>query len=100
MSLLMLEYQCSKCKKELDDSTAYEYRGVIACGDCFDAVTAIRDAERQEIIEEEGAKTEPLKGLDLSPDTPIGRANREIHKSRIEICSKESPRLKKYEGRE
>ena len=90
---------CQKCHKELDDSEAYEYRGAYACADHLDDVTASRDHERQEIIREETARMKPLKGLDLDPRSPIGRANREILAPHIEIASKESGRLKKYEGR-
>lgn len=39
-----------------------------------------------------------FKGLDLS-DSVIGKANREIFKTQIEIASNESVRLNKYEGR-
>ena len=90
---------CSKCRKEIDSWDAYEYRGALSCVDCFDSVQASRDAERQEIIREESAKTDKFKGLDLSPDSPIGKANRQILKPAIEIASKESGGLKQYEGR-
>ena len=93
-------YKCSKCKKELDGSEAYEYRGAISCAEHFDEVTEVRNFQRQEIIEEESRKTDCFKGLDLSPDTVVGKANREILKTRIEISKKESGRLKAYEGRE
>lgn len=89
--------RCSSCKKELDEYTAYEYRGVLSCWECHDKVTKDRDQERQEIIEEESTKTKCFKGLDLS-DSTIGKANRELLKPQIEIASKESSRLKKYEG--
>lgn len=91
-------YKCSKCKKELDGFEAYEYRGAIACEDCFDDVIESRDFQRQEIIKEESAKTEKFKGLDLG-DNAIGRANREILKPQIEIAKKESGRLRDFEGR-
>jgi len=90
--------KCQKCKIELDDSDAYEYRGAFSCADHFDEVIESRDFQRQEIIEEESRKTDCFRGLDLG-DNPIGKANREILKSRIEIASKESGRLKDYEGR-
>ena len=91
-------YKCSKCKKELDDHEAYEYRGAFSCEEHFDEVIESRDFQRQEIIKEESAKTDKFKGLDLG-DNCIGRANREILKPQIEIASKESARLKEYEGR-
>lgn len=92
--------KCQKCKIPLTESEAYEYRGAYACAEHFDDVIASRDSERQEIIREETAKLKPLKGMDLDPRSPVGRANREILAPHIEIASKESGRLKKYEGRE
>lgn len=93
-------YKCSKCKKSLDSRDAYEYRGAIACDDCFDDVIDARDFQRNEIIAEESAKTEIFKHLSLDPRCPIGRANIELLRTRIEIASKESGRLKSYEGRD
>lgn len=92
-------YKCKKCKKELDGSEAYEYRGAYSCEEHFDEVCEKRDWERQELIKEEDPKLKPLKGLDLSPETIIGKANRELLKSKIEIASKESFKMKEYEGR-
>lgn len=91
--------KCSKCKKELSDSEAYEYRGAYSCEEHFDEVCEMREWERQQIIAEESAKTEKFKGLDLSPDSAIGKANRKLLKRELEIASKESARLKKYENR-
>jgi hypothetical protein len=92
-------YKCSKCKKSLEACDAYEYRGAIACDDCFDDVIEARDFQRNEIIAEESAKTEIFKHLSIDPKCPIGRANIELLRPRIEIASKESGRLKAYEGR-
>ena len=92
----MSDYICSKCKKELDGYEAYEYRGAIACVECFDDVQESREAQRQEIIKEESAKTEFSRGLDFG-DNAIGKANRELLKPNIEIAKKESGRLKEYE---
>lgn len=89
-------YNCSKCKKSLDPCDAYEYRGAIACDDCFDEVTHERDRQRQAIIKEESAKTDKFKGLDFS-DSAIGKANQKLFKAEFEISSQESPRLKAYE---
>jgi len=89
---------CSKCGIELDDSSAYEYRGALSCSDCFDDVIENRDYQRNEIIREEHNKTKCFAGLDLS-NSVIGKANREILAPQIEIASKESARLKEYEGR-
>lgn len=91
--------ECSKCGIELDDSTAYEYRGALSCEDCFGHVRQQRSLERSEIIEESKHKTDRFKGLDLS-DSKIGKANRDILKPDIEIAKKESGRRKRYEGRE
>lgn len=91
--------KCAKCKKILDDSEAYEYRGAYSCDDHFDEVIKSREYQRQEIIAEEDRKLAPLKGMDLDPTSHIGRGNLEILKPQIEIARKESGRLKEYEGR-
>lgn len=88
--------KCQHCKIELTESEAYEYRGAYSCADHFDQVIASRDYERQEIIQEENARTERFKGLDMSPATATGRANIDI----LKPTKKESGRLKKYEGRD
>lgn len=90
--------KCSKCKKQIDDWDTYEYRGAFSCADCFDDVIENRDIERNEIIADEDKKTKVFSGLDMS-NSVIGKANRELLKPNIEIASKESHRLKKYEGR-
>lgn len=90
---------CKLCRKEIEDNETYEYRGALSCSDCFDEVIKGREFERREIITEEQSKTDKLKGLDLSLST-IGKENRKILKSSIEIASKESIRLKMYEGRQ
>lgn len=90
------QYKCLKCKKYIDASDTYEYRGVYSCAAHFEEVCAIRDFQRNEIIKEEHNKTKAFKGLDLS-DSVIGKANKEILKSKIEIAKKESSRLTEYE---
>ena len=95
----MSDMKCSICKIDLDDYTAYEYRGQIACADHHDEMIEARDYQRSQIIKEENDKLEPLKGLDLS-DSAVGKENRKILAGRIEIASKESLRLKQYEGRD
>jgi hypothetical protein len=92
--------KCTKCKKHLEENEAYEYRGVISCDEHFDDVCASRDHERAEIIQEEDAKLDAFKGMDLDPRSVIGKANREIFSSQLEVAKKESFRLRKYEGRE
>lgn len=94
------QYKCQVCKCYFDDSDVYEYRGSYACADHVDQMRASRDSEREAIIREEDAKTKAFSGLDLSSETAVGKANRKIFKKQIEIASKESLRLKKYEGRE
>jgi recombinational DNA repair protein (RecF pathway) len=89
---------CSVCKKDFELSELYEYRGAVACSPCFDTAIKRRDQERQEIIAENKNKTESFRGLDLS-DSAIGKANRQILKKDIEIASKESQRVKRYESR-
>lgn len=90
--------KCKKCGIQLDDYTAYEYRGAISCADCFDEVIEDRDRERSEVMNEEHNKTKVFKGLDLT-DSPTGQANKKLLKGRIEVASKESLKLKNYEGR-
>tara|TARA_R110000850_G_scaffold100316_7_gene207536 strand:+ start:1299 stop:1586 length:288 start_codon:yes stop_codon:yes gene_type:complete len=94
----MKGYTCSKCHKEIDSQDCYEYRGAFSCDECFEDVIGTRDFQRQEIIVEESAKTDKFKGLDFG-DNVIGKANRKILKGSIEVASKESGRLKDYEGR-
>ena len=91
-------YNCRKCKAPLDDHEAYEYRGSVACAEHFDEVIEMRDFERNQIINEEHNKTKAFKGLDLT-DSTIGKANKKLLKPNIEIASRESQRLKNYEGR-
>lgn len=86
---------CSICKAEFDYGDMYEYRGAISCENCFEKLQEIRNAEREQIIEEEKHKTDRFKGIDLS-DSVIGKANRKILKRDIEIAKKESSRLKYY----
>ena len=90
--------KCSKCGIELDDNSAYEYRGALSCSDCFEDVIENRDCQRREVMQEQHNKTKCFAGLDLGNST-IGKANREILAPQIEIASKESLRLKEYEGR-
>ena len=94
----MEECTCNKCHKELNAHEAYEYRGAVACEECFESVIETRDCQRQEIIAEESSKTGKFKGLDLSGSV-VGKANRELLKGSIEIASKESTKLKEYENR-
>jgi recombinational DNA repair protein (RecF pathway) len=91
-------YKCQKCKKELEASDTYEYRGAYSCSEHFEEVQASRNFERQEIMTEEAHKLKPLEGLSFG-DSVVGRANREIMKPQLEIARKESGRIKVYEGR-
>ncbi|MGQ5557893.1 hypothetical protein FY167_14620 [Proteus mirabilis] len=88
--------KCYLCKKELDDYNGYEYRGFHSCEEHFDEVIARVDIKRQEIISQFDSISRPLKGLDISPDNPIGKANRELLKGSIEVCSKETLLEKEY----
>ncbi|HGN0250572.1 TPA: hypothetical protein ACNHZZ_001500 [Proteus mirabilis] len=88
--------KCCLCKKELDDYNGYEYRGFHSCEEHFDEVIARVDIKRQEIISQFDSISRPLKGLDISPDNPIGKANRELLKGSIEVCSKETLLEKEY----
>lgn len=91
-------YKCSKCKKELEASDTYEYRGAYSCAEHFEEVQESRNFERQEIMEEENHKMKPLEGLSFG-DNVVGRANRAIMKPQLEIARKESGRMKAYEKR-
>ncbi|MEL7628733.1 hypothetical protein AAGW04_06975 [Pectobacterium aroidearum] len=88
--------KCCLCKKEVEEDQAYEYRGFLSCDECFDKVVEKVDIRRSEIIARSEAVTRPLKGLDISPDSVIGRANRELLKGQIEIASKESLAEQQY----
>ncbi|AND13846.1 MULTISPECIES: hypothetical protein [Proteus] len=88
--------KCCLCKKELDDYNGYEYRGFHSCEEHFDEVIARVDRKRQEIISQFDSISRPLKGLDISPDNPIGKANRELLKGSLEVCSKETLLEKEY----
>ena len=88
--------QCSICKKVFEYGEMYEYRGTISCDKCFDKLISKRDYEREQIIIEENHKTNRFKGLNISNDT-IGKINKKIMKSDIEIAKKESDRIKNYE---
>jgi len=88
---------CPICKNEFELGQMYEYRGSLACEDCIEEMREKRDIERAEVIEEQNFKTDRFKGLDMS-ESQIGKANRAILKSDIEIAKKESKRLKDYEG--
>lgn len=94
----MSNYICRKCKAKLSASETYEYRGAFSCEEHFDEVIEMRDYERNQVISEEHNKTKSFSGLDMS-DSVIGKANKELLKSKIEIAGKESARLKAYEGR-
>jgi hypothetical protein len=88
---------CPICKNDFELGQMYEYRGALACEDCIEEMREKRDFQRAEVIEEQNFKTDRFKGLDMS-DSQIGKINREILKSDIEIAKKESKRLKDYEG--
>lgn len=90
--------KCSVCGEMLNESEAYEYRGSISCSNCLDRNKEKRDIERSEVMLEQQHKTDRFKGLDLS-DSSIGKANKELLKSDIEIARKEGARTKLYEGR-
>ena len=90
---------CPICKNDFELGQMYEYRGSLACGDCIDEAREKRDAERAEVIAEQNHKTDRFKGLDLS-DSTIGKANRQILKTDIEVAKKEGKRIRDYEGRD
>ena len=87
-----------KCNCELDDHSAYEYRGAFSCDDHFDEVIEMRNRERNEIMQAEDNKTKKLKGLDFG-DNAIGFANRKLMSRHLEVASQESQQLRDYEGR-
>lgn len=98
-------YICIVCNKkhEFDgvngiEPNVYSYRDIYACEEHFDEAIKIRDQQRNQIIEEEHNKTKVFYGLDIT-DSTIGKANRQLLSKHIEIASKESVRLREYEGR-
>lgn len=90
------KYTCAVCKTQTDSDETYEYRGFYSCSECFSSLIEKVDYRRQEIIEESYFKTRPLKGLDLNQDSIIGKANLELLKQKIEVCSKETFREKEF----
>lgn len=89
---------CPLCRREEEYGQMYEYRGALACTDCIEKVREKRDIERTEVIAEQNHKTDRFRGLDLS-DSNIGKANRQILKTDIEVAKKEGKRIRDYEGR-
>lgn len=89
-------YKCCLCKKEMGGNDAYEYRGFTSCSDCFDAVIEKVDIRRGEIIARNEAVTSPLAGLDIHPDSIIGKANRKLLAPAIEASSKETLSEQQY----
>lgn len=87
----MSEYKCCRCKAEIDGNSAYEYRGFVACEAHFDEVIKLVDAKRADLIEREASRLKPLAGLDIHPDSPIGKINRQILGGVIEVVAKEHP---------
>lgn len=90
--------KCNLCGNKVPYGEMYEYRGHLSCEECFDDLQEKVNNQRNQIIEEERHKTDRFKGLDLS-DSTIGKANKSILKSDIEIASKESKKLSDYERR-
>lgn len=91
-----LSFKCPICKEMKSPHDIYEYRGSECCPDCIDENQEKREIERQDVIAEQKHKTDRFKGLDLS-DSQIGKANKQILKSDIEIAKNESDKLKQYE---
>lgn len=91
-------YKCCLCKKEVDGYSAYEYRGFTSCESCFDTVIKKVDIRRAEVIARSEAATAPLIGLDINPDSLIGKQNRKLLAPAIEASSKESFAEKQYKA--
>ncbi|WP_145538869.1 hypothetical protein [Yersinia alsatica] len=90
------EYTCEVCKADIESGDTYEYRGFYSCGEHLDELQDKVDRRRQRIIDDFDAKSKPLQGLDISTNSVIGRANREILSGSIEVCSKETLIEKDY----
>lgn len=71
-------HKCIVCKREFPEGELYEYRGAIACSECFEKAQEKKDIERTETIIKNKALTDKYKGLDMSSNSVIGKANREI----------------------
>lgn len=91
-----MKYSCRICKKELEESEAYEYRGAVACEQHFEQAQNDRNWERAEVIEDNRLRTDKFKGLSFG-DSVVGRANKEILKGAIEVAKKEPMRTTVYE---
>lgn len=89
-------YKCSVCRKSLEASETYEYRGAYACEEHFEEAQGKRDWERAEVMQEEQHKMKLLEGLSFG-DSVVGRANRQIMRPQLEIARKESGRMSAYE---
>lgn len=94
----MKNLTCRKCKKEIPESEAYEYRGAIACEKCFDDVIESRDRERQEVM----AETEAAVRSQADGEWQNGgykTMKTDSHTGRPITKIKEPLRLKEYERR-
>jgi len=87
----MSEYRCCRCKRYIDEFDAYDYRGFFSCSEHFDEVISLVDAKRADLIERENSKLAPLKGVDIHPDSIIGKMNCKLLAGAIEVASKEHP---------
>lgn len=92
----MSEYKCCLCKCDLDGNSAYEYRGFVSCEEHFDKVIKKVDIRRSEVISRNEAATRPLVGLDIHPDSVIGKATRKLLHGAIEVASKETVAEQQY----
>lgn len=90
--------ECDVCKEVIPEYEAYSYRNGVSCEICFDKLKNRVDYERKQIINEEDKKRKNLKGLDFG-ENPVGKENRKLLKTQLEIASKETNRLKIYENR-
>lgn len=81
-------YECCICKNRFDGSDTYEYRGFFSCSEDHEKMIVAVDGKRTELIENASKRTKAFKGLDLS-DSTIGKANKNLLKTHIELAEKE-----------
>ena len=90
--------ECDVCKNVIPEYESYSYRNGLSCETCLDKLQNKIDYERQQIINEENKKLINLKGLDFG-ENPVGKENRKLLKTQLEIAQKETNRIKIYEKR-
>ena len=90
---------CLVCKKELEDSEAYEYRGAIACEEHFSEVTEKRDYQREEVMRTTEASVKSQRIGEFVNNRKKYHLGNVAEDGLPRIKVKEPQILKEYEGR-